>query len=98
MKYTLENQNLTIYLIGEINSYNAEEVEKPLEEIISKGGFESIKIDMAGLSYISSAGLRIIVRIKQRYDDTTLINVPKDVNEILEMVGFQHMMKIEKLN
>ena len=54
-------------------------------------------LDLKDLSYISSAGLRIIVRIKQRCDDTSLVSTPSGVYDIFKMVGFQNMIKIEKL-
>ena len=96
MRHNIEQETLTIFLEGELNSYNSEEVEKEIEEILNKKGFKAVVIDMNDLSYISSAGLRIIVRIKQRYDDTTLINVPSGVYDIFEMVGFQNLVKIER--
>ena len=97
MKHTIENKTLTLYLEGELNSFNSEEVEKEVEEILKSTEPSSIVVDMAELRYISSAGLRIIVRLKQRYDDTRLVRVPSGVYDIFEMVGFQNLMKIEKL-
>ena len=97
MKSKLENDVLTIYLEGELNSYNSEEAEKELEEILKNNSFKSIVLDLENLNYISSAGLRIIVRLKQQHDDTSLVKVPKGVFDIFEMVGFQNIIKIEKL-
>ena len=96
MKNVIENKTLTIFLEGELNSSNAEAVEKEIDEILNKGGFESIRLDLGDLTYISSAGLRIIVRIKQQYDDTSLVRVPDQVNDIFQMVGFQNLLKIER--
>lgn len=96
MKHSIENEVLTIFLEGELNSYNSEDVEKEIDSILGKGGFKSIKIDMDDLTYISSAGLRIVVRIKQQYDDTVLVKVPDGVYDIFEMVGFQNLLKIER--
>ena len=95
MKSVIENKILTIFLEGELNSSNAEDVEKEIEGLLSNGGFDKIRLDMNDLSYISSAGLRIIVRLKQQYDDTTLVNVPSDVYDVFKMVGFQNLLKIE---
>ena len=97
MKNVIENETLTIYFEGEVNSYNAEEVEKEVEEIVSKGGFKSIRLDLTEVSYISSAGLRILVRLKQQYDETALVNVPRGVYDVFEMVGFTNMFTIERL-
>ena len=97
MKHVIENETLTIYLEGEVNSYNSEEVEKEIDAIVAKGGFKAVKLDLTNLRYISSAGLRIIVRLKQQYEDTSLVNVPGGVYDIFEMVGFTNMFSIEKL-
>lgn len=96
MKNKVENGTLTIYLEGKINSYNAEDVEKEIDALLQKNELAAIRIDMADVEYISSAGLRIIVRIKQQYDDTVLTRVPKGVYDIFEMVGFPNLIKIER--
>lgn len=97
MKNVIEKGTLIIYFEGEVNSFNSEEVEREVDELVSKEGFNEIKIDMTNLRYISSAGLRIIVRLKQRFNETSLVNVPRGVYDIFEMVGFINMFKIEKL-
>ena len=97
MKYEVENKVLTIYLKGSINSSNYEEVEKEIDEIISEVKFDSIRFDMEKLEYTSSAGLRIIIKIRKQYENTSLINVPDSIYEILEMVNFTSMMEIKRL-
>lgn len=96
MTNTIVNGTLTIFLEGELNSYNSESVEKEIEALTSKGGFDSIVLDLANLRYISSAGLRIIVRLKQQFDKTSITNAQDGVYEIFEMVGFQQMLDIKR--
>ncbi len=96
MKHTVENDVLTIYLEGELNSFNSEDVEKEIDEIVESNSFDSIILNLKDLSYISSAGLRIIVRLKQRFDKTSLVKVSKNVYDIFEMVGFENIIKIER--
>ncbi|MBO6052794.1 MAG: ATP-binding protein, partial [Clostridia bacterium] len=45
---------------------------------------------------ISSAGLRILLRLKKTNPDLTVTNVKPEVYEILEMTGFTEMMTVEK--
>ena len=97
MRHTLENNVLTFYLEGELNSYSAKSVEKEIEAVMSKNTFNKIIIDLKDLVYISSAGLRIILIMKQKCDDTSLINTPSGVYDIFKMVGFDNLIKIEKL-
>ena len=97
MEFNLANGTLTIFFKGDINSYNAEEVEKEIDGIMDNNPSQRVVLDLENLRYLSSAGLRIIIRIKQRCDDLTLVKTPKQVYEIFVMVGFQNMIKIEKL-
>lgn len=97
MNSKLENGTLTLYLEGELNSYNSEDVEREIEKLVNENKFKSLVLDFEKLSYISSAGLRIVVRLKQRFDDTSLVNVPDGVYDIFEMVGFQNLLKIQRL-
>ena len=96
MKHTLENNALTLYFEGELNSYTSKDVEKEIETIMSENTFDKVVLDLEKLTYISSAGLRIIVRIKQQCDDTTLIHVPDGVYDIFKMVGFANVVNIER--
>ena len=57
---------------------------------------EPVILDAAALEYISSAGLRVILRIKKSYPELRIINVSSDVYEILDMTGFTEMMPVEK--
>ena len=96
MKYQLENNVLTLWLEGRIDSANAPEVENELNALRSANPAGSLVLDCERLEYISSAGLRIILRAKKAVPDTKLVNVSGDVYEILDMTGFTEMMEIHK--
>lgn len=96
MEHLLENNTLTLFLEGELNSYNSEDVENEIESIISNNSFDAVVIDLEKMNYISSAGIRIIVRLKQRFDDTSIRKVPSGIYDIFEMVGLPSMIKITK--
>ena len=97
MLHNLENKKLTLYFEGELNSYNSEDVEKEIEDILNNNDVSSIVIDVEKLKYISSAGLRIVARLKQRYNDLSLIKMSDDVYDVFEMVGFTEEIEIKKL-
>ena len=97
MLHKLENGKLIIYLEGELNSYNSEDTEKEIEDILAKNSFNAIVLDVEKLKYISSAGLRIVARLKQQYDNLSLIQMNDDVYDIFEMVGFVDEMEIKRL-
>ncbi|MBQ7243119.1 MAG: STAS domain-containing protein [Bacilli bacterium] len=96
MDHSIKNEVLTIFLKGKINSSNSEETETAIDEILSSNSFKSIVFDLDELSYISSAGLRILLRIKQENEDVKLINVSQPIYEIFEMVGFAKFLTIER--
>ena len=95
MLFEKNGNNITISLNGRIDSANAADVEK---EILSIGftPSDSLVLDMSSLDYISSAGLRVILRLKKSNKDTKIINASSDVYEIFDMTGFTEMMDISK--
>ncbi len=96
MKTKLDNNVLTVYLGGEINSYNADNIEKEIQETISKQSFEKLVLDFSSVSYISSAGLRIILKLKQQYNNFSVIETSLEVYDIFNMTGFTNIMDIKK--
>ncbi len=88
-----ENGVWTVYLIGKIDSSNATETEQALAPA---DDVKSVIIDMTELEYISSAGLRILLRLKKRYSDMKIIQASSAVYEILEMTGFTEMIPVQK--
>jgi uncharacterized protein (TIGR02172 family) len=96
MKTSWDNEKLTIELEGRIDSGNAAAVESEFNDAIGEKKPSAIVLDAERLDYISSAGLRIILRLRKKYPDLRIINVKSDVYEVLEMTGFTEMMTIEK--
>ena len=96
VKESTENGILTIHLSGRISSSNAAEIEKRINDLRDSSGCELSVIDCEDLEYISSAGLRIILRLRKEFPSLKIINVSSDVYEIFDMTGFTEMMEIKK--
>ena len=61
-----------------------------------KGG-PQLKIAAAGLEYISSSGLRVLLRRQQQSDEKiTILNASPEVYEIFSVTGFTKIMNVEK--
>ena len=90
-----ENE-VKIALSGRIDSNNAREAETEILALTQ--GKESLPVilDAADLAYISSAGLRVILRLKKSCPDVRITNVTPEVYDILDMTGFTEMMTVEK--
>ena len=96
MRHDLDNGILTLFLEGELNSYNAESVGKEINDIIKSNTFDSLVLDLDKLKYISSAGLRVILVLKQQIDKLSIINASLEVYDVFEMTGFTSMMDVKK--
>ena len=86
---------LTIFLAGRIDSNNAAEAETQIKAY-TDGYAGTVVLDAEKLEYISSAGLRVVLRLKKAFPDTKIINASSDVYEIFDMTGFTEMMDISK--
>ncbi|MBE5996031.1 MAG: STAS domain-containing protein [Lachnospiraceae bacterium] len=94
--YSVSNDTLNLQLKGRIDSANSGEVDKVLEKVFAENAFSSVVIDCKDLQYISSAGLRVILRIKKKKSNTVITEVNSAVYEIFSMTGFTEMIEIHK--
>ncbi len=85
-----------IALSGRIDSNNAAQTEERILAELAQAGETALLLDAEKLSYISSAGLRVILRLKKNYPELRIVNVSSEVYEILDMTGFTEMMTVEK--
>ena len=87
---------MNIELTGSIDSSNALHWEETIREQLEGKEGEPIILDAASLEYISSAGLRVLLRIKKKNPEIRLINASPEVYAILDMTGFTEIMQVEK--
>ena len=87
---------ITLPLEGRIDSGNVAQVEEALRAQLTGQTVDAVLIDAAKLEYISSAGLRVILRLKKAWKDLTVENVSPEVYEIFEMTGFTELMTVKK--
>lgn len=91
-----ENKILTIFLEGRVDSTNSADIEKQIGDIKNGKDIDKLLLDMQNLEYISSAGLRVILRLKKSIPALEIVNVSSDVYEILDMTGFTEMISVSK--
>lgn len=98
ISYEIKDKVLTISIDGKVDTNNATIVEKEVFDIISsqETNFDSFVLDADNLEYISSAGLRIILRLRKEQPTLKIINASTEVYNIFEMTGFSEMFPIEK--
>ena len=76
-----------IQLHGRIDSGNAAVVEEEILGAVDSCTSPSIVVDADDLEYISSAGLRIILRLRKTRPELKIINASSAIYEIFEMTG-----------
>ena len=91
---TKDGSEYTFLLEGRLNTITSPALESKINEVI--GNATKLTIDLAKLEYISSAGLRVLLRIRKTKPSMRIVNVSSEVYEILDMTGFTEMMTVEK--
>ena len=97
MKTIESNGTLICSPTGRIDSTNAAAFEQELTQALAEHPDAELVLDAAGLDYVSSAGLRVLLRQrKARGHDFTVRNVSPALYEIFEITGFTSLLKVEK--
>ena len=92
----ITRQDNCIILNGRIDSSNSAAVEQEIQSLLDGYTDAALTVDAEGLEYISSAGLRVLLRLRKRFSKLEIINVRSEVYEIFEMTGFTEMIPISK--
>ncbi|MDO4459721.1 MAG: anti-sigma factor antagonist [Clostridia bacterium] len=96
VKYHVDSGVLYVCLIGRLDANNAPEVEKVINEAKTANPELPVVVDAEKLEYISSAGLRVLLRLRKEKEDLAVINTSTEVYEIFDMTGFAEMMTVKK--
>lgn len=96
LTYEIKNGTLTACLCGRVDASNAAETEKQLLAACADAPEAAVVLDAEKLEYISSAGLRILLRLRKVKPGLEVINVSPEVYDILDMTGFTEMMTVRK--
>lgn len=95
-RYEIVNNEIRIELMGRLDIGAIERAEKDINSYLEGNEYEIIVFDLEELEYISSAGLRLILKYKKQHNDTVIINANANVYDVFSMTGFTEIMSIEK--
>ena len=97
MTTKIQDGNIIVYLSGRIDSTNSPDIEKELIEDVERSGGAVPVFDMSDLSYISSAGLRVLMRIRKNSEDALkVVNVSSEIYEIFDTTGLTELFDVSK--
>ena len=92
----LNGTELTVAIVGRLDTVTAPQLEAEFKQSI--GGVEKLVLDFAGLEYLSSAGLRVLLaaqKVMNKQGEMMIKNVNETINEIFEVTGFVDILTIE---
>lgn len=92
----VDGKKLTIALTGRMDTTTAPELDAELKQSVS--GIKELVLDFAGLEYLSSAGLRVLLaaqKVMNRQGSMVVKNVNETILEIFEVTGFVDVLTIE---
>ena len=92
----INGSELTLSLTGRLDTTTAPELEAVIKENIT--GVTNLVMDFAGLEYLSSAGLRVILSAQKtmnKQGEMVIRNVNETINEVFEITGFIDILTIE---
>lgn len=91
-----DGTSLKLSLDGRLDTMTAPQLESEIKA--SCDGVTSLVLDFEKLSYVSSAGLRVILgaqKIMNKQGEMKIINVNQDIMEVFEITGFSDILAIE---
>ena len=94
--YNKDAERLTVAPEGRIDTMGAPIFEKEVGELLN--GVSDLVLDMTKVDYVSSAGLRVILKVQKimfNQGKMKLIGVNESVMEVFEITGFSNVLKIE---
>ena len=87
---------LTIKLSGRIDANNAADTEAMIAQRLAESSGEVPEFDASELEYISSAGLRVLLKFRKQFGKLDVLNVSSEVYDIFEVTGFTELLNVRK--
>ena len=94
--HRIDKDILYIAVEGRVDASNAAAAEEGIFALRNAHKDKHVVLDAEALEYISSAGLRVILKLRKDAPKLAIINVSSEVYEVLDMTGFTDMVTVEK--
>lgn len=84
-------------ITGRLDAYSAAEVEQKLDSVI-EGGCVKMVLNLEGLEYISSSGLRVFLaqlkKVRKQQGDLKLAGMKPNIKEVFDIAGFTQLFNL----
>ena len=91
---TRTGAKVTVTPMGRLDSNTAGEFDTAMTEAIAVGP-ENVTVDAAGVDFISSKGLRILIKASRTGTPVTVINANGAVREVIRLSGLTKLFGLE---
>ena len=92
----INGEATTFIVSGRLDTQTAPELENELDSILE--GIKELTFDMTNLEYVSSAGLRVILKAQKAMNaqgSMKLTGVNDSIMEVFDITGFLDILTIE---
>ena len=93
---TITGTSATLNIIGRLDTTTAPELEATIDGCAA--GIKELVLDCAALEYVSSAGLRVILKAQKLMNaqgNMKLTHVNETIMEVFDITGFADILTIE---
>lgn len=84
-------QVFTLFLVGSLDSNTYRDMEEKVDFLIREEGARTINLDMAGLDYISSMGVRVVLKtqkeLKKKAGHLTMMNLQPQIRKVFAIIN-----------
>ena len=92
----INQEETTLIVSGRLDTQTAPELETTLDEVLP--GLKELTFDLTNLEYVSSAGLRVILKAQKAMNtqgSMKLTGVNDSIMEVFDITGFLDILTIE---
>ena len=97
MNFERNGSTITLFPEGEITSANAAAWEEDVFQTLGQQSFSTLILNAAKIPYISSAGLRVVLKLKKTYQSFSVVDLTPDVWDIFSITGFTEIMDCRRV-
>lgn len=97
IEWKQQNDLLHIAVTGRIDSVSSAEFENSIHQALSGNDFTGIILDFDRVSYVSSSGLRVLLKLRKEFAGTLqIVNVSSEVYGVFSVTRFSDILDIER--
>lgn len=96
MDSSMSNAELTIFLEGRIDASNAAQIDEEIADKWEGSNCEKLILDVQGVEYISSMGLRVVLSLAKKKIPMKVINASNEVYDVFDITGFTSIIDVTR--